>query len=73
MRNNAGRRDVVCDQHPDQSVIQLSKKESKFRGYYLIARHYRWALNQVFHHFNFSAAIIVEGSSCNCPYELIVV
>jgi len=48
-------------QHPDQSVIQLSKKDSKFRGYYLIARHYKWALNQVFHVLNYSVAVIVEG------------
>jgi alpha-1,3-mannosyl-glycoprotein beta-1,2-N-acetylglucosaminyltransferase len=48
-------------QHPDLSNIDLPKKEQKFKGYYLIARHYKWALNQVFHKFNYSAAIIVEG------------
>jgi len=53
-------------QHPDRSVIQLSKKDSKFRGYYLIARHYRWALNQVFHRLNYSVAIVVEGRSRCC-------
>ena len=42
-------------------MIQLSKKDSKFRGYYLIARHYKWALNQVFYHFNYSVAVVVEG------------
>lgn len=27
----------------------------------MIARHYKWALNQVFHKHNYTAAIIVEG------------
>lgn len=30
------------------------------KGYYKIARHYKWALSQVFNIFNFEAAIIVE-------------
>lgn len=47
-------------EHPDLSDIELPKKELKFKGYYMIARHYKWALNQVFHHFNYSAVIIVE-------------
>jgi len=28
----------------------------------MIARHYKWALNQIFHRFNYTAAIIVEGN-----------
>ena len=48
-------------QHPDLSDIKLGTKEKKFQGYYKIARHYKWAMNQVFHHFNYSAVIIVEG------------
>ena len=59
----------ICPQHPDRSIIQLSKKDAKFRGYYLIARHYRWALNQVFHQFNYSAAIIVEGETSWCIHR----
>ncbi|XP_035226850.1 alpha-1,3-mannosyl-glycoprotein 2-beta-N-acetylglucosaminyltransferase-like [Stegodyphus dumicola] len=47
-------------QHPDQSDIPLSGKEKKFKGYYKIARHYGWALNQTFFHFNYKTVIIVE-------------
>lgn len=47
-------------QQPDLSNIDLPKKEVKFKGYYMIARHYKWALGQIFHKFNFSTAIIVE-------------
>ncbi|GBL87246.1 Alpha-1,3-mannosyl-glycoprotein 2-beta-N-acetylglucosaminyltransferase [Araneus ventricosus] len=47
-------------QHPDQSDIPLSGKEKKFKGYYKIARHYGWALNETFFRFNFKSVIIVE-------------
>ena len=50
-------------QHPDLSAITLPWPQKKFVGYYKIARHYKWALNQVFHTFNHSAVIIVEGWS----------
>lgn len=57
----ASYRDQVTHiQQPDLSDIALSKKEEKFKGYYKIARHYKWALGQVFHRFNYTAAIIVE-------------
>ncbi|XP_025083205.1 alpha-1,3-mannosyl-glycoprotein 2-beta-N-acetylglucosaminyltransferase-like isoform X2 [Pomacea canaliculata] len=46
--------------HPDLSDIKLDWPQKKFSGYYKIARHYKWALNQVFNVFNFSAVIIVE-------------
>ncbi|WP_375702769.1 hypothetical protein [Bartonella sp. CL43QHWL] len=29
-----------------------------------MARHYKWALNQVFHSLNHSTVIIVEGTWC---------
>lgn len=48
-------------QHPDLSDIPLPAKEKKWQGYYKIARHYKWALNQVFRKLNHSAVIIVEG------------
>lgn len=51
---------VTHIRHPDLSDIELSKKEEKFKGYFKIARHYKWALGQVFHQFNYTAAIIVE-------------
>ena len=47
-------------EQPDQSEIPLKGKEKKMKGYYKIARHYKWALSQVFNIFNFEAAIIVE-------------
>nr|XP_023025074.1 alpha-1,3-mannosyl-glycoprotein 2-beta-N-acetylglucosaminyltransferase-like [Leptinotarsa decemlineata] len=47
-------------QQPDQSDIQVPPKEKKFKGYFKIARHYGWALNQMFFNFNFSSVIIVE-------------
>lgn len=46
--------------HPDLSNIILPKKEEKFKGYHKIARHYKWALNQVFNSLNYTAAIVVE-------------
>ena len=48
-------------QQPDLSDIDLPRKEKKFLGYYKISRHYKWALNQVFHKLNYDAVIIVEG------------
>ncbi|CAL1677609.1 unnamed protein product [Lasius platythorax] len=45
---------------PDQSDIEIPPKEKKFRGYFKIARHYKWALNQVFVKLGYSTAIIVE-------------
>lgn len=48
-------------QQPDQSDIEIPPKEKKFRGYFKIARHYKWALNQVFIKLGYSTAIIVEG------------
>lgn len=53
-------RQVTHIKHPDLSDMVLTKKEEKFKGYYKIARHYKWALGQVFHRFNYTAAIIVE-------------
>ncbi|XP_054257252.1 alpha-1,3-mannosyl-glycoprotein 2-beta-N-acetylglucosaminyltransferase-like [Macrosteles quadrilineatus] len=47
-------------QQPDQSDIQVPPKEKKFKGYFKIARHYGWALNQVFNFFNFNNTIIIE-------------
>ncbi|XP_064595956.1 alpha-1,3-mannosyl-glycoprotein 2-beta-N-acetylglucosaminyltransferase-like isoform X1 [Liolophura sinensis] len=47
-------------QQPDLSDIVLPPKEKKFKGYFKISRHYKWALNQIFHTFNYSAVIVVE-------------
>uniref|UniRef100_A0A8C3KIQ0 Alpha-1,3-mannosyl-glycoprotein 2-beta-N-acetylglucosaminyltransferase n=1 Tax=Calidris pygmaea TaxID=425635 RepID=A0A8C3KIQ0_9CHAR len=45
---------------PDLSDIPVPPEHRKFQGYYKIARHYRWALGQVFRTFRYRAAIVVE-------------
>lgn len=52
---------LFVSKHPDQSDIPLAGKEKKFKGYYKIARHYGWALNETFFRFKFKSVIIVEG------------
>ncbi|KAK0077837.1 hypothetical protein PV325_003399 [Microctonus aethiopoides] len=52
--------EVIHIQQPDQSDIDIPPREKKFKGYFKIARHYGWALNQVFLEFGFETAIIVE-------------
>lgn len=54
---------VLLIQQPDQSDIDVPPKEKKFKGYFKIARHYGWALNQTFFNFNFETVIIVEGKN----------
>ncbi|XP_060073454.1 alpha-1,3-mannosyl-glycoprotein 2-beta-N-acetylglucosaminyltransferase-like [Ylistrum balloti] len=51
---------VVHIMQPNQTNMELNKKDKKFLGYYKIARHYKWALDQVFLKFNYSTVIIVE-------------
>lgn len=56
-------------QHPDLGNIEIPAKERKIKnkvaevGYYKIARHYKWALTQVFEEMNHEYVIIVEGMS----------
>lgn len=38
----------------------MPPKEKKFKGYFKIARHYGWALNQTFNVMNYDQAIIIE-------------
>lgn len=45
---------------PDLTEISVPAGHNKFQGYYKISRHYRWALNQVFSSFSYSAVIVVE-------------
>ncbi|KAG7457554.1 hypothetical protein MATL_G00228250 [Megalops atlanticus] len=45
---------------PDISDIRVRPEHRKFQGYYKIARHYRWALNQVFNQLSYSTVVIVE-------------
>nr|CAG4638463.1 EOG090X06K9 [Cyclestheria hislopi] len=52
--------EVTHIQQPDQSEPDVPAGEQKFKGYFKISRHYKWALKQVFGTFNYSAVIIVE-------------
>ncbi|XP_034951613.1 alpha-1,3-mannosyl-glycoprotein 2-beta-N-acetylglucosaminyltransferase isoform X2 [Chelonus insularis] len=52
--------EVAYIQQPDQSDIDIPPREKKFKGYFKIARHYGWALNQIFLEYGFDTAIIVE-------------
>nr|XP_020442526.1 alpha-1,3-mannosyl-glycoprotein 2-beta-N-acetylglucosaminyltransferase-like [Monopterus albus] len=51
---------VTHIKQPDLSDIRVRPEHRKFQGYYKIARHYRWALNQVFNTFSQSTVVIVE-------------
>lgn len=51
---------VMHISQPDLSDVRVRPEHRKFQGYYKIARHYRWALNQVFQVFSYSAVVIVE-------------
>lgn len=51
---------VTHIRQPDLSDIRVRPEHRKFQGYYKIARHYRWALNQVFSTFSQSTVVIVE-------------
>lgn len=51
--------DVQLISQPDQSDIQVLPKEKKFKGYYKIARHYGWALNETFRR-GYEFVVIVE-------------
>lgn len=63
---------IIVSQQPDQSDIDIPPKEKKFRGYFKIARHYGWALNQVFVQLGYSTAIIVEGISFYKYFNIII-
>ncbi|KAG8004964.1 hypothetical protein GBF38_010811 [Nibea albiflora] len=51
---------VTHIKQPDLGDIRVRPEHRKFQGYYKIARHYRWALNQVFNTFSHSTVVIVE-------------
>jgi len=52
--------EIISIQQPDLSEPQVPVKEKKFKGYFKIARHYGWALNQTFNIFGHKQVIIVE-------------
>ncbi|XP_063041328.1 alpha-1,3-mannosyl-glycoprotein 2-beta-N-acetylglucosaminyltransferase b isoform X2 [Engraulis encrasicolus] len=45
---------------PDLADIAVRPEHRKFQGYYKIARHYHWALNQVFNTLGYDTVVIVE-------------
>ncbi|KRY47284.1 Alpha-1,3-mannosyl-glycoprotein 2-beta-N-acetylglucosaminyltransferase [Trichinella britovi] len=51
---------ITVIKQPNQTEPILSKKLKKFAGYYKIARHYRWALNQIFFHMKYKTVIVTE-------------
>lgn len=51
---------ITVVRQPDLSEIPLPRQKVKFKGYYKIARHYRFALNHVFVEMDHEAVIIVE-------------
>jgi len=51
---------VIYIQQPDLSDPVVPPKEKKFKGYFKIARHYGWALNQTFIKMGFDQVVIVE-------------
>ncbi|KAM6107025.1 alpha-1,3-mannosyl-glycoprotein 2-beta-N-acetylglucosaminyltransferase isoform 1-T2 [Phoenicopterus ruber ruber] len=51
---------VAHIRQPDLGDIPVPAEHRKFQGYYKIARHYRWALGQVFRTFRYRAVIVVE-------------
>lgn len=51
---------VMVVQQPEKNAVELPRQKIKFRGYYHIARHYRFALNHTFYTLGHQAAIMVE-------------
>ncbi|KAF2360525.1 Glycosyl transferase family 13 [Trinorchestia longiramus] len=51
---------VTLIEQPDLSVIDVPAKEKKFKGYFYIARHYKWALDHMFFEAGYQTVIIVE-------------
>lgn len=51
---------VAHIRQPDLADVPVPPEHRKFQGYYRIARHYRWALGQVFRTFRYRAVIVVE-------------
>ncbi|XP_032525350.2 alpha-1,3-mannosyl-glycoprotein 2-beta-N-acetylglucosaminyltransferase [Danaus plexippus] len=51
---------ITVVRQPDLSEIPLTRAKVKFKGYYKIARHFRFALNYVFVTLKHEAVIIVE-------------
>ena len=51
---------IIFIQQPDLSDIEVPANEKKFKGYFKIARHYGWALNETLGRRGYSQIIIVE-------------
>ncbi|KAL1456426.1 hypothetical protein WDU94_001157 [Cyamophila willieti] len=46
--------------HFMKQILLPSEEKKEYKGYYKIARHYKWILNKVFTEFKFNTAIIIE-------------
>lgn len=51
---------ITVVQQPDLSEIPLTRTNVKYRGYYKIARHFKFALNYIFETLGHEAVIIIE-------------
>jgi len=51
---------IIYIQQPDLSDPPVPSKEKKFKGYFKIARHYGWALNQTFMEMGYDQVVVVE-------------
>jgi len=51
---------IIYIQQPDLNDPVVPPKEKKFKGYFKIARHYGWALNQTFTEMGYNQVVIVE-------------
>lgn len=51
-------------QHLDFEPVH-TERPGELIAYYKIARHYKWALDQLFHKHNFSRVIILEGTAAD--------
>lgn len=45
--------------------MEVPPKEKKFKGYFYIARHYKWALDHMFNNAHHQTVLIVEGELFN--------
>lgn len=51
---------LISIQQPDLSEPSVEPRFKNFKGYYKIARHYKWALTEMFDRRGFQNVIIVE-------------
>lgn len=52
--------EITFMKHTNNDPIDLPKKTMNLKGYYLLSRHFLWALNQVFITYGFETCLILE-------------